>query len=257
MDQKIIYCNCGGGIIDENIKKKTLDLITGLAIEKVKLEDLCGLCATQKEDIKNLLSTSSNTLIVACHPRAVKLLLNYAGVHSLDKLSFIDLCASDGFSTLENLDKYENVPENSNPITEIKTNTDWPAWYPVLDYSRCTACGQCADFCLFGVYEKRDGIVEVVNPSGCKNNCPACARICPYVAIVFPKYLQGGAIGGSDSFDEVLEQNRQLEDMNQLLGGDIYQALGQRKAKRQSIIKDEALKRAMEERNMALKENKK
>jgi len=256
MYQKIIYCNCGGGIIDEGMKNKTLELITNLDIEKVKLNDLCGLCATQKEEVKNLFSTSSNTMIVACHPRAVKLLLSYAGVQSFDNLSFINLLEPNAISSIEAIFKDKSNSENSKPLTEIKSNADWPAWYPVLDYSRCSACGQCADFCLFGVYEKRDGIVEVVNPSGCKNNCPACARICPHVAIVFPKYLQGGAIGGSDSFNEVLEQNRQLEDMNRLLGGDIYQALGQRKAKRQSIIKDEALKRAMEERNAALKENK-
>ncbi|MGI9519846.1 MAG: ATP-binding protein, partial [Pirellulaceae bacterium] len=25
-------------------------------------------------------------------------------------------------------------------------------WYPVIDYSRCTNCLECIDFCLFGVY---------------------------------------------------------------------------------------------------------
>ena len=25
-------------------------------------------------------------------------------------------------------------------------------WYPVIDYSRCTNCMECLDFCLFGVY---------------------------------------------------------------------------------------------------------
>ena len=25
-------------------------------------------------------------------------------------------------------------------------------WYPVIDYSRCTNCMECIDFCLFGVY---------------------------------------------------------------------------------------------------------
>ncbi len=254
MNRKVVYCNCGGGIIDEITKRKMLDFLPSLNIEKVKLDDLCGLCATNKEEVKSLFSAMDKTVIAACHPRAVKMLLSYAGVQSHENLLFIDLRETDGFSILEKNVENTDKPTQSFPVAEISTNSEWPAWYPVLDYSRCTSCGQCADFCLFGVYRKHDGIVEVVNPSACKNNCPACARICPQVAIVFPKYLHGGAISGTDSIDEITEQNRQLEDMDQILGGDIYKALGQRKAKRQSIIKEEALKKAMEERNAALKE---
>jgi ferredoxin len=93
----------------------------------------------------------------------------------------------------------------------------------------------------------------VVNPSGCKNNCPACARICPETAIVFPKYKQGGAISGSDSIDEAAEQQRQGQDLKTILGGDIYKALEQRKAKRQSILKADAMQKALDEREKAKK----
>jgi MinD superfamily P-loop ATPase len=138
-------------------------------------------------------------------------------------------------------------------ISEMQSEAEWPSWYPVIDYSRCTACGQCADFCLFGVYEKAEGKVNVINPKGCKNNCPACARICPQTAIIFPKYKQGGAISGSDSIDEVAEQQRLQQDMSSILGSDIYKALEQRKVKRQSIIKEDAMKKAIEERDRARK----
>jgi len=252
--QRIVFCNCGGSFIDENIKSEILEILPDLNIEKVKLDDLCGLCATDKKSIEGLFSSSSNTLIVACHPRAVKLLLEYSGVKSFENLYYLDLRESDKDSALKRITELSEEGQNNQPLIEIAAKNEWPAWYPVLDYSRCTACGQCADFCLFGVYKKENGTVEVINPQGCKNNCPACARICPQVAIVFPKYQHGGAVSGTDVFDEDLEQKRQLNDMNQILGSDIYQALEQRKQKRQSIIKNEATLKAMEERNNALNE---
>jgi len=63
----------------------------------------------------------------------------------------------------------------------------WIAWYPVLDYGRCVNCGQCVDFCMFGVYTRDERGVHVTQPDACKTNCPACARMCPARAIMFPK----------------------------------------------------------------------
>jgi NAD-dependent dihydropyrimidine dehydrogenase PreA subunit len=77
-------------------------------------------------------------------------------------------------------------------------------WYPVIDYSRCTNCMECIDFCLFGVYgvDSLDRIL-VENQDSCKKGCPACSRVCPEQAIMFPDYktpaIAGapvGAIGG-------------------------------------------------------------
>jgi ferredoxin len=93
----------------------------------------------------------------------------------------------------------------------------------------------------------------VAHPKGCKTNCPACARICPQTAIIFPKYKPGGAIGGSGDIDETAEQQRQSEDLRRILSGDIYQALEKRKNMRKSIIQAEAMKKAVEDRNNALK----
>jgi NAD-dependent dihydropyrimidine dehydrogenase PreA subunit len=74
-----------------------------------------------------------------------------------------------------------------------------PRWCPVVDYSRCVGCRQCVDFCLFGVYELGPGDrVMVANPDNCKPGCPACSRICPARAIMFPHYEAYPAIAGSD-----------------------------------------------------------
>jgi NAD-dependent dihydropyrimidine dehydrogenase PreA subunit len=74
-------------------------------------------------------------------------------------------------------------------------------WYPVIDYSRCTNCMECIDFCLFGVYgvDKLDRIL-VEHQDNCKRGCPACSRVCPEHAIMFPDYktpaIAGAAVGG-------------------------------------------------------------
>ena len=68
-------------------------------------------------------------------------------------------------------------------------------WYPVLDYSRCVGCRQCYDFCLFGVYEVEDGRVVATEPDRCKPGCPACARVCPEGAIMFPESPDPGIAG--------------------------------------------------------------
>ncbi|MFP4248069.1 MAG: ATP-binding protein [Armatimonadota bacterium] len=59
-------------------------------------------------------------------------------------------------------------------------------WYPVLDRTRCTSCFHCLQFCLFGVYETEDRQVVAARPDNCKDGCPACARVCPEGAIIFP-----------------------------------------------------------------------
>jgi NAD-dependent dihydropyrimidine dehydrogenase PreA subunit len=70
-------------------------------------------------------------------------------------------------------------------------------WYPVIDYSRCTNCMECIDFCLFGVYgvDGQDHIL-VEQQDNCRKGCPACSRVCPENAIIFPQH-KAPAIAGA------------------------------------------------------------
>ncbi len=70
-------------------------------------------------------------------------------------------------------------------------------WYPVIDFSRCTNCLECIDFCLFGVYgvdEAESVLVEL--PDHCRKGCPACSRVCPEHAILFPQHKLPAIAGG-------------------------------------------------------------
>ena len=80
-------------------------------------------------------------------------------------------------------------------------------WYPVIDYSRCTNCMECIDFCLFGVYGvDRAETLLVEQPDNCRKGCPACSRVCPENAIIFPQHktptIAGApAVGGGLKID--------------------------------------------------------
>ena len=72
-------------------------------------------------------------------------------------------------------------------------------WYPVIDFSRCTNCMECIDFCLFGVYgvDSVDTIL-VEQPDNCRKGCPACSRVCPENAIIFPQHKTPAIAGSPD-----------------------------------------------------------
>jgi len=86
-------------------------------------------------------------------------------------------------------------PRDKGALEDVSSD-EAPRWYPVLDYSRCSGCRQCLNFCLFGVYALRDGRVTAVEPDNCKAGCPACARVCPAQAIMFPHFPGDESIAG-------------------------------------------------------------
>jgi NAD-dependent dihydropyrimidine dehydrogenase PreA subunit len=137
--------------------------------------------------------------------------------------------------------------------------TAWKPWFPVIDYSRCTNCMQCLSFCLFDVYGvSADRKIQVQNQSNCKTDCPACSRVCPEVAIMFPKYRHGPINGDEIQADDVRREAMKV-DISALLGGDVYSMLRDRSAKAKSrFSKERDDERALKERQnclIALKRN--
>jgi NAD-dependent dihydropyrimidine dehydrogenase PreA subunit len=129
----------------------------------------------------------------------------------------------------------------------------WKPWFPVIDYSRCTNCMQCLSFCLFDVYGvSADRRIQVQNQSNCKTECPACSRVCPEVAIMFPKYRHGPINGEEVQSDDVRREAMKV-DISALLGGDIYSMLRDRSIKAKSrFSKERDDERALKERQNCL-----
>jgi len=131
----------------------------------------------------------------------------------------------------------------------------WKPWFPVIDYDRCTNCMQCLTFCLFEVYgvDKNDKIT-VQTQSNCKTDCPACSRVCPEVAILFPKYKKGPINGDVVKAEDVKREAMKV-DISALLGGDLYASLRDRQqAARQRFSTERDESRALLERKRCLKE---
>lgn len=128
-------------------------------------------------------------------------------------------------------------PQDGVPL-ELPTpqESDAPKrrWYPVIDYSRCTNCMECIDFCLFGVYgvDTLDRIL-VEAQDNCKKGCPACSRVCPENAIIFPQH-KTPAIAGADGEVAGLKI-----DLSKLFGGEAGDALETAVAERDAeLVKD-------------------
>jgi len=133
------------------------------------------------------------------------------------------------------------------------TAAGWKPWFPVIDFDRCTNCMQCLSFCLFDVYGvSAGGKITVQNQSNCKTDCPACSRVCPEVAILFPKY-KSGPINGDEVNQEDVRREAMKVDISALLGGDIYSLLRDRSTKAKSrFSKERDDERALKERQRCL-----
>ena len=129
----------------------------------------------------------------------------------------------------------------------------WKPWFPVIDYSRCTNCMQCLSFCLFDVYGvSAESRIQVQHQSNCKTDCPACSRVCPEVAIMFPKYRHGPINGEEVMADDVRREAMKV-DISALLGGDVYAMLRDRSVKAKSrFSKERDDERALKERQTCL-----
>jgi NAD-dependent dihydropyrimidine dehydrogenase PreA subunit len=225
-----IYCHCAYcQIVPDNVKAAVLTAIKDADIEFEAVADLCQMSAARDPALK-LWAKAESIKIIACYPRAVRWLF-HAGGAPLPQggVEFFNMRVDSAEKIISSLTG-GHVRSNSLKDANLEKTGDWIPWFPVIDYDRCKNCKQCLNFCLFGVYAlSAEGEVEVRNPANCKPNCPACARLCPQSAIIFPKYSDGPINGGE--VDESVSggpDEKTKAELASLLGGNIYDVIRQR-----------------------------
>ncbi len=128
----------------------------------------------------------------------IRRIVKEASVQTVDLLGFLG-----GSPRPEQLQRYLTpAPGNVDavPAAPVRVEEN-PSrrWYPVIDYSRCTNCMECLDFCLFGVYGvDRVETILVEQQDNCRKGCPACSRVCPENAIIFPEHKTPAIAGSPD-----------------------------------------------------------
>ena len=146
----LIYCNCGAGIITEEKQGALAESFKKLKIEVFELHDICAFALNEKEFLNSLDEEFDKKFIVACYPRAIENIFtqNNISFSNYEVLNFRELSEAKIVETLN--EKLSESSLTSNYEVK-KSNLNVPAWYPVIDESCCTLCGQCARFCVFGV----------------------------------------------------------------------------------------------------------
>lgn len=192
---------------------------------------------------------------VAPHERGSMLVLGqFAGGGNLEAEG-VSEAASVRFQDITGFDttRIAQFAESTRAEAGAEKHGEWKPWFPVIDYDRCTNCMQCLSFCLFGVYGVDEHQrIQAQNHDNCKTNCPACSRVCPEAAIMFPKY-KAGPINGDEVHDSDLSREKMKVDITALLGGDLYSALRQRSALAKArFSKERDDKTALQERQKCL-----
>jgi ferredoxin len=205
----------------------------GLAAGEVKRLDDLAEHALHPQDgvIAGCFAQGGGPYVVGCsRPRAVQALLAFAGLACAEReIEWVALPFD-----REALKREYGVP-----------------WYPVIDRARCSGCGTCHDYCLFSVYAAgaagAAGMagaarVRVDAPLNCKTGCPACSRICPEAALIFPFCAEAELNGEIDQ-----PERRSRDALASALGDDPMRVLAERRG-RKRLIDAEKFKQAEQDR---------
>ena len=242
----ILYCNCAHAeIIPDQRRRELCQFLASVTTEVIEVADLCRMAVTRPQWLQQIASSEALT-IIACYPRVVHSLF-YRVQSRLDGAEIINMRVAESSAIIAQLSRYAGTRQ-APPVSQDCGDDGWIPWYPLIDYDRCSNCQQCVSFCLFNVYavDAQAGVV-VANPRNCKTNCPACSRICPQLAIIFPKYHEAPINGGEVTTDSAAEPVG--VDIAAILGDDPYQTLLARRQKNKiPLFKEEQLKQAQQER---------
>jgi NAD-dependent dihydropyrimidine dehydrogenase PreA subunit len=184
--QSLIICKCQVyHRVDEDKLTQLISAVRAAGISFRLMDDLCY------EAVHNPEKLDGTDAIVGCSRRALLSLCAYTGMENLPLVYELNSSVDEIIQSLDNDSGNSGCEEACDRVPD-----DWVAWYPVIDPDRCIQCKKCVDFCMFGVYTAENGKVKVIQPSSCKTDCPACARMCPANAIIFPK-SEEAAINGA------------------------------------------------------------
>lgn len=192
----------------------------------IRLENLAERALKKAPELADLFAGTGGCVVGCSRPRAARALLAFAGV---------TLSADVAWLTL--------------PFDREALKTEYGVpWYPVIDRALCTGCGTCNDYCLFSVYMS-DGAkpererVGVVAPLNCKTGCPACARLCPEGAVIFP-FCPEAELNGE------VEQplHRSADTLAAALGDDPMRLLAERRKTKQRLLDPSRFEQAEKDR---------
>ncbi len=243
----LIYCRCTAGVISEQKQSEIAEAVQQAKTDVVELHDLCAFTVNEKEKLSEINSAYENKKIIACYPRAIQNMFqqNKIEMDNFEVINYREL------SVQEIEVEIANEAPAENPVYELaKSSLEVPAWYPVIEESRCIYCGKCARFCVFGVYKFSKKSLEVVEPLNCKNNCPACGRTCPTSAIIFPRLKENSVLSGAEPGTETTKVATQTQ-------GGLFVMLNERNNTRRNIFKQDMMQLAEDEKRKAIEELKK
>ncbi len=136
--------------------------------------------------------------------------LGVSGLRAIEAVEACGACLDEIAGRLEIVaqSSHESVAGRIEEATSTR-------WYPVVDFDRCANCLECLNFCLFGVYGLDQSESPAIDqPDACRPGCPACSRICPQGAIMFPDHHDPAICGDPRASAGGLKL-----DLSQLFGG--------------------------------------
>lgn len=236
----VVFCQCSrANLHNPQVRQGAWDAIANSGETVHVVDDLCELSARRDPRLAAWASQPS-LVVAACFDRAVRSLFAAAQAPLNESATVVNLRSDDAQSIdrlAQTLPAAKSAAPDGRPDaasagqrgapSAAASGAAWYPWFPVIDYDRCVNCKQCLSFCLFGVYAMAEGKVRVVQPEKCKTNCPACARVCPQMAIIFPKF-KDRPINGDQVRPEDLRRKDVKIDVASLAKGDLRQALAHR-----------------------------
>lgn len=192
----LIMCHDGGDSNQDRLGEQLAAALAARGLDVLLTPHLYHIPERDEAWADIAADTAPRHVLCRMHPRPARWLLHRHGI-DLPEDAIIDLrTVTEADDVLQRM----TLPETSSTPGAVRHVSAAVAdrWYPIIDWECCINCGHCREFCIFGVYTlDTDGQVIIAEPDNCKPGCPACARICPRSAIMFPLHPDDAGIQGA------------------------------------------------------------